>query len=106
MVCCVALRRIPTHEQVVTVACGGLSSAALTESGRVFTWGCSDDGALGRSTDDNNPEHVPAEVRRHHARMYTRFRLHSPQRCYSYATSPVDVSKRRYLAIRALVRHT
>ncbi|GMF13870.1 unnamed protein product [Phytophthora lilii] len=44
--------------KVVRVACGGLHSAAITEAGQVFTWGCNDDGALGRDGDEN----IPAKV--------------------------------------------
>lgn len=49
--------------QVVTVACGGIANAALTESGRVFTWGSSDDGGLGRPGGPDAPEQFPGEVR-------------------------------------------
>eukprot|EP00903_Cladosiphon_okamuranus_P016988 g15658.t1 len=49
--------------RVVTVACGGIANAALTESGRVFTWGSSDDGGLGRPGGPDAPEQFPGEVR-------------------------------------------
>ncbi|CAM9476325.1 unnamed protein product, partial [Hapterophycus canaliculatus] len=48
--------------QVITVACGGIANAALTESGRVFTWGSSDDGGLGRPGGADAPEQFPGEV--------------------------------------------
>jgi alpha-tubulin suppressor-like RCC1 family protein len=35
-------------KKVVFVACGGLHNAVTTQDGQVFTWGCSDDGSLGR----------------------------------------------------------
>jgi len=34
--------------RVSSVACGGLHNAIVTADGLVFTWGCSDDGSLGR----------------------------------------------------------
>jgi regulator of chromosome condensation len=40
------------------VSCGPLHSAAIDASGEVWTWGCNDDLALGRS----GPEHTPAPV--------------------------------------------
>lgn len=45
------------------MACGGIANAALTESGRVFTWGSSDDGGLGRPGGPDAPEQFPGEVR-------------------------------------------
>mmetsp|Transcript_5481 Transcript_5481/g.11317 ORF Transcript_5481/g.11317 Transcript_5481/m.11317 type:complete len:296 (-) Transcript_5481:144-1031(-) len=33
---------------VVEIACGGLHNVAVTASGRLFAWGCNDDGAVGR----------------------------------------------------------
>jgi regulator of chromosome condensation len=36
---------------VVQVATGGLHCIALTENGKVLTWGVNDDGALGRDTE-------------------------------------------------------
>ena len=42
----------PTHflgERVVRVSCGGIHSAAVTDGGRVFTWGCGSDGRLGHA---------------------------------------------------------
>ncbi|KAI9217785.1 regulator of chromosome condensation 1/beta-lactamase-inhibitor protein II [Blastocladiella britannica] len=39
-------------QRVVHVACGGMHSLALCENGKVFSWGCNDDGALGREVPD------------------------------------------------------
>lgn len=41
--------------QIVRVACGGLHSAAIAAAGQVYTWGCNDDGALGRAGEENLP---------------------------------------------------
>jgi len=35
-------------KQVVGISCGGLHNAVCTASGAVYTWGCNDDGSLGR----------------------------------------------------------
>lgn len=35
-------------EKVCAISCGGLHNAVCTENGEVYTWGCSDDGSLGR----------------------------------------------------------
>jgi alpha-tubulin suppressor-like RCC1 family protein len=34
-------------DRVAMVSCGGIHNCALTEDGRVFTWGCGSDGRLG-----------------------------------------------------------
>ena len=53
--------RIPffqeVHEQriVKQIVCGGLHTVALSTQGLVFTWGCNDDGALGRQGIENLP---------------------------------------------------
>ncbi|KAL4161415.1 hypothetical protein PRNP1_001969 [Phytophthora ramorum] len=44
--------------KIVRVACGGLHSAAISAAGEVYTWGCDDDGALGRVGDENFPAKV------------------------------------------------
>lgn len=49
-------------ENVVTVACGGMHSVALTESGKVYTWGCNDEGALGRDANCMEDECIPGLV--------------------------------------------
>jgi alpha-tubulin suppressor-like RCC1 family protein len=46
------VRNVTTR--MVQVAAGGLHSLALEQGGHVYTWGCNDDGALGRVTDDDN----------------------------------------------------
>lgn len=43
---------------VVKVVCGGIHTVALTEDGRVFTWGTNDEFALGRTGTEN----IPGEV--------------------------------------------
>ena len=42
-------------KKVCGIACGGLHNAVVTEQGQVFTWGCADDGSLGRVGDENHP---------------------------------------------------
>lgn len=43
---------------VLKVAVGGLHSMVCSVDGRVYSWGCNDDGALGRSGEENLPKLV------------------------------------------------
>lgn len=38
---------MPQGEKIVKVLAGGIHSAALTESGNLYTWGCGSNGRLG-----------------------------------------------------------
>ena len=40
------------------MVCGGMHTVALSNLGKVYTWGCNDEGALGR----DGPENTPLEV--------------------------------------------
>eukprot|EP01038_Epipyxis_sp_PR26KG_P006020 gene6020-8290_t len=42
-------------KKVCGISCGGIHNAVYTESGQVFTWGCADDGTLGRLGDESIP---------------------------------------------------
>ncbi|CAF1001467.1 unnamed protein product [Rotaria magnacalcarata] len=46
-------------ENIQSIYAGGMHSCALTITGHVYTWGCNDDGALGRITDDIDDEYMP-----------------------------------------------
>lgn len=52
------------RENIVRVVCGAMHSACITNDGMPYTWGCSDDGQLGRpfppKTED--PEEIAATV--------------------------------------------
>ena len=50
-------RRCPFFEgrRIVSIACGGMHTAAVGAGGELFTWGCNDDGALGRAGDEEVP---------------------------------------------------
>ena len=49
--------------QIYTIVCGGLHTLALSNKGKVFSWGCNDEGALGRTSQEGqNPENVPGLV--------------------------------------------
>ena len=41
--------------------CGGMHTVVLTPNGIAYSWGCNDDGALGRQGNDSLPERVPLE---------------------------------------------
>ena len=49
---------IDSQVQVVELACGGMHTMALANNGVVFTWGCQDNGALGRLGKENVPLRV------------------------------------------------
>ncbi|KAJ1401107.1 regulator of chromosome condensation like protein putative [Ochromonadaceae sp. CCMP2298] len=42
-------------KKVCGIACGGIHNAVYTETGQVYTWGCSDDGSLGRPGEESVP---------------------------------------------------
>ena len=57
-------RKIPFFEiggglhparSILKVVCGGMHTVALSSMGKVYTWGCNDEGALGREGPENAP---------------------------------------------------
>lgn len=49
-------------EKIVDVFAGGMHTIALDSSGKVWTFGCNDEGALGRNTSDDSEEGTPRAV--------------------------------------------
>ncbi|KAI8063479.1 regulator of chromosome condensation 1/beta-lactamase-inhibitor protein II [Gongronella butleri] len=48
-------------KDIVDIACGGIHALALASDGTVFSWGCNDEGALGRAT-PNEEDYTPGVV--------------------------------------------
>jgi regulator of chromosome condensation len=46
-------------DKIISIAVGSLHNLALTADGRVYSWGCNDDGALGRTGEENIPLAIP-----------------------------------------------
>ena len=42
-------------KRAVSISCGGLHNAVVTETGQLYTWGCNDDGSLGRLGEETVP---------------------------------------------------
>ncbi|XP_068999220.1 regulator of chromosome condensation [Embiotoca jacksoni] len=55
-----ALLSLP--EKTVQVIAGGMHTVCLSDSGNVYTFGCNDEGALGRDTTEEGSEMVPGKV--------------------------------------------
>nr|XP_046256158.1 regulator of chromosome condensation [Scatophagus argus] len=49
-------------EKIVQVIAGGMHTVCLSETGHVYTFGCNDEGALGRDTTEEGSEMVPGKV--------------------------------------------
>jgi regulator of chromosome condensation len=47
---------------IVDVKAGGMHSLALTKSGEIWSFGCNDEGALGRNTDEEGSETKPKKI--------------------------------------------
>ncbi|XP_043281398.1 regulator of chromosome condensation isoform X2 [Venturia canescens] len=53
---------VPGCQDIVCIAAGGMHSVCLTKDGTVLTFGCNDEGALGRDTSVEDSETTPALV--------------------------------------------
>lgn len=49
-------------KSIVKIACGGMHTLALASSGAVYSWGCNDEGALGRSGTEILPGRVDGSL--------------------------------------------
>ncbi|PSN52909.1 Regulator of chromosome condensation [Blattella germanica] len=53
---------VPNLEDMMDLCAGGMHTVCLTKSGQVLTFGCNDEGALGRDTSKEGSEMEPASV--------------------------------------------
>ncbi|XP_060906859.1 regulator of chromosome condensation [Labrus mixtus] len=53
---------VPLPETVVQVFAGGMHTVCVSDTGNVYTFGCNDEGALGRDTSEEGSEMVPEKV--------------------------------------------
>ena len=53
---------LPGHEDITAIVAGGMHSVCLTKGGKVLTFGCNDEGALGRETSEEGSETTPGFV--------------------------------------------
>jgi regulator of chromosome condensation len=53
---------IPNLTDIVAIAAGGMHNVCLTKEGTVLTFGCNDEGALGRTTSEEGSETLPGFV--------------------------------------------
>lgn len=49
-------------KDIVDIKAGGMHSLCLTASGEVYSFGCNDEGALGRDSSEDGSEFVPAKI--------------------------------------------
>ncbi|XP_007439901.1 regulator of chromosome condensation [Python bivittatus] len=55
-----ALVQLP--EKIIQAEAGGVHTVCLTETGKIYTFGCNDEGALGRDTSEEGSDSVPGLV--------------------------------------------
>ncbi|XP_060061692.1 regulator of chromosome condensation isoform X5 [Erinaceus europaeus] len=53
---------VPIPEDIVQVEAGGMHTVCLSKSGQVYSFGCNDEGALGRDTSMEGSEMIPGKV--------------------------------------------
>lgn len=53
---------IPDYQDIVAAAAGGMHNVCLKKTGEILTFGCNDEGALGRDTSKEGSETVPGIV--------------------------------------------
>jgi|APSaa5957512535_1039671.scaffolds.fasta_scaffold35965_4 hypothetical protein len=47
---------------IVKIICGGMHTVALASNGSVYSWGCNDEGAIGRTGPENTPLQVDSAL--------------------------------------------
>jgi regulator of chromosome condensation len=73
----VNLRNLP----ITMLACGGMHSLALTNDGRVYSWGCNDEGSLGwETTEEKDDGALPDMITGFHPSKYGPNRASSSSR--------------------------
>ncbi|XP_060077678.1 regulator of chromosome condensation-like [Ylistrum balloti] len=50
------------EEKVIQVVCGGMHTVCVTVKGEIVTFGCNDEGSLGRDTSEEGSEMLPGKV--------------------------------------------
>ncbi|XP_062607370.1 regulator of chromosome condensation-like [Saccostrea cucullata] len=50
------------NQKIVSAVAGGMHTVCLTNKGEVYTFGCNDEGALGRNTSEEGSETLPGKV--------------------------------------------
>ncbi|KAJ6607137.1 hypothetical protein lerEdw1_015462, partial [Lerista edwardsae] len=55
-----ALVKLP--ERIIQAEAGGVHTVCLSETGKIYTFGCNDEGALGRDTSEEGSDSVPGLV--------------------------------------------
>lgn len=53
---------VPDIADIVDVKAGGMHSLYLTKNGEIWSFGCNDEGALGRNTEEEGSEAVPSKI--------------------------------------------
>uniref|UniRef100_A0A3B3QC24 Regulator of chromosome condensation 1 n=1 Tax=Paramormyrops kingsleyae TaxID=1676925 RepID=A0A3B3QC24_9TELE len=53
---------VPLPEPVVQAVAGGMHTVCLSDTGSIYTFGCNDEGALGRDTSEEGSEMSPGKV--------------------------------------------
>lgn len=53
---------IPEYHDIIAIAAGGMHNVCLRKTGEILTFGCNDEGALGRDTSKEGSETVPDMV--------------------------------------------
>uniref|UniRef100_A0A1B6DMR9 RCC1-like domain-containing protein n=1 Tax=Clastoptera arizonana TaxID=38151 RepID=A0A1B6DMR9_9HEMI len=54
---------IPDLDDIIDICAGGMHTICLTSKGKVLTFGCNDEGVLGRDSSKKGTETVPGEVK-------------------------------------------
>ncbi|GAB6029938.1 Regulator of chromosome condensation [Chamberlinius hualienensis] len=47
---------------IKAICAGGMHTVALTDKGEIYTFGCNDEGAIGRDSSEEGSEYIPAKV--------------------------------------------
>lgn len=53
---------VPNVSNVVEIKAGGMHSLYLTDDGKLYSFGCNDEGALGRDTSAEGSEYIPSVI--------------------------------------------
>lgn len=53
---------LPVTDKATAICAGGMHSLYLTNNGDVYTFGCNDEGAVGRDTSESSSEYVPTKI--------------------------------------------